>query len=69
MIPQVLHPTMEHRLISTPHSIILAERFLFQPGKKVDSRAEVLATTPCSISLSSHLPRRVNAVGRLDERK
>jgi hypothetical protein len=60
---------MEHLLISTPPTEFPVHRVLFQPEGKADLRAEVLAATPCFISLSSHPPRLLNATGRLDERK
>jgi hypothetical protein len=69
MIPQVLHPTMEHRFISTPAPRIFALRSQFRARGNADLRAEIFATTPCSISLSSLRARFRNAVGRLDERK
>jgi hypothetical protein len=60
---------MEHRLISTPFTSIRAKVFPIQPAGDADLRAEVFLPTRCSISLSSHPWQRLNAVGRLDERK
>jgi hypothetical protein len=62
MVPQVLHPTMEHRSISTPVLRIFAQRSPFQPDGKADLLTEVFDSTPCFISLSQNLGRRANAV-------
>jgi hypothetical protein len=60
---------MEYLLISTPLSRNPGHLIPSQAEGNADLRTQVFATTPCSISLSSHLPRRMTAVGQLDERK